>query len=403
MITVAEAEQVLATLRCAERIEQRPLSEAVGCVLAAPVRAQEASPPFSNSAMDGYAIRFADYQQLGESTAFTIVGESAAGHPYEGSIPPGGAVKISTGAPLPADADTVVPIEDVTVYGDRVHVEQPPRKGQHVKVAGTEFAPGAGLIDTGQLLLPPHLALIASQGIAQVTVYAPPRVAILVSGDELVDITAKPQFGQIRDSNSLMLRLVAEQAGTRVVQVRRVLDQLAATIAAVEAAVAEADIVISSGGVSVGEHDHIRAALQRLEFEELFWRIKQKPGKPMFAAARSGKWFFGLPGNPVSAYICFVHYLYPLLRRWQRHPHPHLDTVDAVLAQDVQNAQDRLHFVRVCLRRKGEMITATPLPRQASYMLTTIADADGYVKVEPRSKLPAGTKVTAHLFPGVVV
>ncbi len=403
MITVAEAESLLAHLPCATRIEHRLLTQAIGCILAEPVRAREPSPPFTNSAMDGYAIRFADYQHLGNATPFRIVGESAAGHPYQGRIPEGGAVKISTGAPLPTDADTVVPVEDVTVDGDALHIEQPLRKGQHVKVAGTEFPPGAVLINAGQLLLPPHLALIASQGITQVAIYAPPRVAILVSGDELVDITAQPLFGQIRDSNSLMLQLAAAQAGASVVQVRRVPDHLAATIAAVEEAVAEADIVISSGGVSVGEHDHIRAALQRLEFQELFWRIKQKPGKPMFAATRSEKLFFGLPGNPVSAYICFIHYLYPLLRRWQHHPRPHLDTLDAVLTQEVQNTQDRLHFVRVRLRREGETITATPLPRQASYMLTTIAGADGYIKVGPRMTVPAGAMVTAYLFPGAVV
>ncbi len=402
MITVAEAERILSTLPLPARTEQRALSAAMNMVLAESLTARSPSPPFTNSAMDGFAVRYADYRKFGPEHLFPIVGESAAGHPYTAALPEGAAVKISTGAPLPPGSDTVVPIEVVTVEDGAIRIHQVLQQGQHVKVQGKEFLPGDLLLPKGTLLLPPQLALIASQGIPTVTVFAPPRVAVLVSGDELVDFTETPAFGQIRDSNSLLLQLGVEQAGAAVAAVYRLPDQLEETIAKVRESMTVADVLLSSGGVSVGEHDYIRRALQQLGFVELFWRVKQKPGKPMFVATSSGgeKLFFGLPGNPVSAYLCFVHYVYPLLRRWYRHPHPAVRRIRALLKRPIQNSQARQHFVRVRVEETPEQRWAYPLEQQASYMLTSIAAADGYIAVPPDTELPAGAAVEVWLFPG---
>lgn len=401
MITVREAEQIFRSMELPSRKAQTPLTTALGRVLAEPLLATAPSPPFPNSAMDGFAIRFSDFIELGRDHLFPIVGESAAGHPFlQGAIPKGGAIKISTGAYLPPECDTIIPIEDAIVEEEGIRILSPPKRYQHIKFSGEEFQKDELLLESETLLLPPHLALAASQGYTHVTIYQPPSIALFVTGDELVDYSKMPQNGQIRDSNSPLLSTATIQAGGIIQTMRRLPDNPDAIYDAIKTARTDVDIIITAGGISVGEHDHIRETALQLGFEEIFWKVMQKPGKPFFVAQDGETFLFALPGNPVSAYICFLHYLFPLIRRWYHHPFPSLPRTTAVLESAIEEDRHRSTFLRVKLRYEDQQIIATPLSQQSSYMLRSIASADGYILIEVGKKLETGSTVTVFLFPG---
>jgi molybdopterin molybdotransferase len=280
-----------------------------GRTVAADVHAAHDLPPFDNSAMDGYAVRAVD---AGEE--LPIAGGSFAGDdPVR--LEPHTAMTIATGAPLPGGADAVVPVEKARVSGERVSFEGPVKLGDHVRRRGTDVPAHSVLVSAGSRLRPLALAAIATGGVDEVRCHRSPRVCVVVTGDELVPPGEPLAHGQIHESNSILIASRCRQAGAEVVRVVHVPDDAEATRSALSLALGEADVVITSGGVSVGTRDHVKPALAELGVEQLFWRIAVQPGRPTWCGLRDGRVVIGLPGNPLSVLVGLELLLLPVLRR----------------------------------------------------------------------------------------
>jgi molybdopterin molybdotransferase len=403
MISIQEALQILEENLPDPRIDTVDLAEAHGRYLAESISAPEPSPRYTNSAMDGYAVRWPDVMAASQETPvmLKVIGESRAGLPFAGEVKAQEAVHISTGAMLPTGADTVVRVEDTRKPTDAaVEILAVRFQGQDVRYEGEEFSCGDELLCAGTKLSARQLAILATVGHHQVKVFAPPRVSILITGSELVSSEATEiKSHQIRDSNSIMLQSVLQEAGASVHSCSNVKDELQATIDAISKAFNQGvDFILCSGGISVGDHDHVKEAAEAVGFKELFWRIRQKPGKPLFAAQKDSTYLFGLPGNPVSAYMCFVHYIRPLLftirgrgMMWK--------TITAMAGGEIANTGKRTNFIRVKIdQQDGQLPRITDIKKQGSHMLSSIVNADGYIIVEPGTAVNPGEAVNAFLF-----
>ena len=403
MISIQEALQILEENLPDPRIDTVDLAEAHGRYLAESISAPEPSPRYTNSAMDGYAVRWPDVMAASQETPvmLKVIGESRAGLPFAGEVKAQEAVHISTGAMLPTGADTVVRVEDTRKPTDAaVEILAVRFQGQDVRYEGEEFSCGDELLCAGTKLSARQLAILATVGHHQVKVFAPPRVSILITGSELASSEATEiKSHQIRDSNSIMLQSVLQEAGASVHSCSNVEDELQATIDAIIKAFNQGvDFILCSGGISVGDHDHVKEAAEAVGFKELFWRIRQKPGKPLFAAQKDSTYLFGLPGNPVSAYMCFVHYIRPLLftirgrgMTWK--------TITAMAGGEIANTGKRTNFIRVKIdQQDGQLPRITDIKKQGSHMLSSIVNADGYIIVEPGTAVNPGEAVNAFLF-----
>ena len=289
------------------------LAQARGRTLAADLAARRTQPPADVSAMDGYALRAADLADIPATLA--VVGMSSAGHRFEGAVGTGEAVRIFTGAPVPAGADTVLIQENTRREGDLVIALQGERKGRHIRAAGLDFSQGEVLLETGRRMGAAELALAAAMNHATLAVTRAPRVALLATGDELVKPGDNPGPDQIVASNSYAVAAYAEAAGAEVIDLGIAGDSYPALEAAIRAArTAKADVLVTLGGASVGDHDLVQSALAREGMELGFWRIAMRPGKPLMHGRLGDMHILGLPGNPVSAIVCAVLFLVPLVR-----------------------------------------------------------------------------------------
>jgi molybdopterin molybdotransferase len=403
MISIQEALQILQDNLPEARVDTVDLSEALGRYLAESITAPEPSPRYTNSAMDGYALRWADVKDASQENPVTlkVIGESRAGEPFDRDVNRNEAVHISTGAMLPSGADTVVRVEDTRKPSDAaVEILAVRCQGQDVRYEGEEFNCGDELLCAGIKLSARQLALLSTVGHYQVKVFSIPRVSILITGSELAsfeDKEIKPY--QIRDSNSIMLESALQEAGATVSSCSNVEDELQATINAIRNAVSQGvDFILCSGGISVGDHDHVKEAAEKVGFKKLFWRIRQKPGKPLFAAQKDSTYLFGLPGNPVSAFMCFIHYIRPLLftirgrgMTWK--------TITAMAGGEIANNGRRTNFIRVKIdQQEGQLPLITDIKKQGSHMLSSIVNADGYIIVEPGATVNPGEAVNVFLF-----
>lgn len=398
MITVAEAKSFVQAHIPPSRVERIPLATAHGYTLAEDVAASEASPRFTNSAMDGVAVRFTE-----NTDTFRLIGESAAGQPFTANVHTGEAVNISTGAALPEGADTVVPVEDCLIEGTSVRIPKPFVRGQWVRQKASEYSEGAQILTVGTVLRPAHIALAAQNGCSELLVFAPPRVGLIATGTEIIASAQNTdktlRAGQIFDANTPMLQAAIADVGGKCVMTHHVADSLQASIDALSKAAEECDIICTTGGISVGEHDHIKEAVQKLGFETIFWRVRQKPGKPLFFAKRDKTLLFGLPGNPVSTLMCFVHYVRPVIasmlgRTWQ------WQTAQARMSKSLVNTGGRAEFLRVRLNYLPESVLpiAVPLEKQESFMLTSLTEADGFVFLDIDAELSEGAPIEVLLF-----
>ena len=390
LISIAEArERVLAEVRPLPA-EDVPLGAALGRVLAEDARSAEDLPPFDSSAMDGFAV------VAGPAAELAIVGESRAGRPAERALAPGEAIRISTGAVVPAGADAVVPVERVEATDGRVRVPDT-TAGANIRRSGEDVRAGEAVISAGAELGPAELAVLAALGIPRARCGGAPAVAVLVTGDELVEPGEPLRPGQIRNSNAYALAAQASRAGARVTGTSVVGDERDATEAALAAALDHADVVCVSGGVSVGPHDHVKPALAALGVEERFWGVALKPGKPTWFGARDGKLVFGLPGNPVSAMVTFHLFARPALRALagaatpDRHAH-------AILDEPWKLNPGREQVLRCRLRAADDGWHVAPTKAQGSHVLSSMLDADAFALVPAgEGELAPGARVDIEL------
>ncbi|HKH16397.1 MAG TPA: gephyrin-like molybdotransferase Glp [Solirubrobacteraceae bacterium] len=387
----------LVAAACAQPLpaEAVPLDAAAGRIAAEDARSAVDLPPFDRSAMDGYAVLAADTDP---PRALVLAGELAAGDVAASELSPGSAIAITTGAALPEGADTVLRMEDARVDGDRVTPAGPVARGLHVRYRGEDVARGDVLAPAGRELGVHHVTALASAGVGEVAVRRRPVVHVLATGAELLELGAPPEPGRIHESNRLTLRLLAERAGAEVVVHPVVPDDPGATAAAVEAALA-GDVLAVSGGVSVGPHDHVKPALQERGVDEVFWRVRLKPGRPLWFGRRDATLVFGLPGNPLSTVACFLLFVGPALRRLQGEAGAAPPFVPARLAVPARPADGRTTLLTARLVRGSDgVLEATPTEGQGSHLTGALAASDGFVAIpHDAGELPAGSRVDALL------
>jgi molybdopterin molybdotransferase len=412
----AARREILARVRATAAQNVR-LGEALGRRLAVDAVADGQFQPFDNSAMDGFAVRAAEVAEAGADSAvsLTIVDESRAGHPATHAVKPGEAIAISTGAVLPAGADAAIRVEDTEVEapigaqvaagdgagssgygGGTVLIKAAVAPGENVRRAGEDIAAGATVLPAGTELGPAELGALATIGLDPVPVHRRPRVAVVTSGDELVPAGMPLRPGQIHDSNSQTVPALVRLAGGEVVTTRHAPDNPQGTRAALLRAL-EADVTIICGGVSVGEHDHVKAALADLDAEQVFWRVALKPGGPTWFGTRNETLVFGLPGNPVSVMATFLLFVRPALLAMSG-GEPTARRVTARLGADYEKPTDRAHAARCRLDLDERGWIATPLPRQGSHILTSMVAADCLALIPTEiASLKAGDPVEIEL------
>lgn len=391
LITVAEARG-----RVLDAVEPLPaerlsLEGALGRTLAEEVRSAVEVPPFDSSAMDGFAL------VAGPGGELPVVGEARAGSPWEGRVEEGSAVRISTGAPLPAGATAVVPVER-TEPGSNGAVRVPDtRPGANVRRAGEDVGAGDVVLRAGTLLGPAELGVLASLGRPEVACAAVPRLALVLTGDELAEPGEALAPGQIWSSNGVVLASLGARAATQVVSRENVGDDPDATRRALASALDSADAVCVSGGVSVGPHDHVKDALHELGAEERFWGVALKPGKPTWFGVRGRTLAFGLPGNPVSAFVTFQLFVLPALRALQGGD-PAARRGMARLDEPIARSPARDQAVRVRLRASEDGWRAAPTGPQGSHQLTSMLGADALALIPAgEGELAAGERVELEL------
>jgi molybdenum cofactor synthesis domain-containing protein len=372
----------------------RPLGDAVGLVTADDVVAEEAVPPFANTAMDGYAVRAADTARAGPEAPvrLAVAGELPAGHPPTQSVEEGEAIRIMTGAPMPDGADAVVMVEYTERDGDAVRVLHAAKPGDHVRAAGGDLAPGDPVFPTGTVLGPAHVGVLASLGFHEVEVVARARVGVLSTGDELVERGAlRP--GQIRDSNRPMLLALVGGTGADAVNLGLAPDDERVISRTLEDAPATCDAVITSGGVSVGDFDYVKAALDRLGGLQSV-QVAIKPAKPLAFGVIDGTPVFGLPGNPVSSLVSFELFARPALLTMMGHRARFRPEVTATAERAMPRKPDgKLHLDRVWVRVDGDGYAAARTGDQASNVLSATALANGLALLPDGDGVPEGGEV----------
>ena len=362
--------------------EHAPLAEAAGRVLAEALKSRRTQPPADVSAMDGYAVRAADV--AGAPVRLKVIGEVPAGKPFNTRIGPGEAARIFTGGFVPDGADAIVVQEQTRRDGDAVEVQKPSVTGRHVRRQGLDFRAGETLFAKGHRLTARDLALVAGMNHPLVPVYRKPKVALFATGDELVPPGTEPGPGQIVYSNGFALAALIRAEGADVIDLGVVGDRLEETIAAVRRARdLGADILVTTGGASVGDYDFVNRALAAEGIDLSFWKIAMRPGRPLMHGRLGTMAVLGVPGNPVSSYVCAVLFLVPLIRKLTGRSDLVAPTETAGLGCDLPENDERADYLRATLRRGPDGLIATPFKAQDSSMMAPLAKADCLVIRDP--------------------
>ncbi|HXV08272.1 MAG TPA: gephyrin-like molybdotransferase Glp [Burkholderiales bacterium] len=383
--------------------ERLHIRAALGRVLAEDVLSGIDVPAHDNSAMDGYAFPHADLKSVGE-TSFAVVGTSFAGKPFAGQVGAGQAVRIMTGGVMPAGADSVVMQERVTASGDTVRIPAGQQEGQNVRLAGADIRRGSVVFRCGQILRPAEIGMLASLGIGEAAVFRKLRVAFFSTGDELVGIGSPLAAGQIYDSNRYTIHGMLTRLGCEVLDLGVIRDDPAAIERAFREASQSADVVITSGGVSVGEADFVKQILNRLG-EVLFWKIAMRPGRPLAYGKLGQAHFFGLPGNPVSAMVTFYQFVRDALLVLMGVPEPQpLPTFKALCTSPIKKAPGRTEFQRGILSHAPDgRWTVRVTGDQSSGILSSMSQANCFIVLrDDQGAAPAGTEVDVQVLEGII-
>jgi molybdopterin molybdotransferase len=381
--------------------EPVPLREALGRILAVDVESADPVPGFDNSSMDGFAVRAEDTRGAGAGAPVTlsVADESKAGRPARSALHDGEAIGISTGAVIPDGADSVVRIEDTSVRDGRVEIEAEVKPGTNVRHAGDDIEPGATVLRHGVRIGAAELGVLASVGVATVSCIRRPRVAVLTTGDELLEPGDPVKPGGVRNSNAYTIPALARSAGAELVATATVRDDPDQTLAAIARSF-DSELAVICGGVSVGGHDHVKGALASLGVDQVFWRVALKPGKPTwFGVAPQGALVFGLPGNPVSAMVTFLLFVRPAIMGMSGAASRE-EWVHATLDQDLPRAPGRAHAVRCRVEAREDGWHAWPTGDQDSHVLTSMLGAEALAIVPADADPPAaGDTVELMLLP----
>jgi molybdopterin molybdotransferase len=395
----AARERVLEKIKPLQPLEL-PLTEAYGGVLSQSVTAERDIPDFASSAMDGFAVRSSEVAGATPSSPveLRVVGRAAIGERPEGTVGGGEAFRIATGAPVPAGADTIVPVENTETSGDVVRILSGSPEGKHIRRSGEDVRAGETLVQAGRRLQAPELGLLATAGVSHPLVHPRPRVVVLSTGDELIPPTQRPEYGQVRDANGYTLFAALREAGAAPILAGIVRDDVDRFKETVFSHLTQADAFVSSGGVSVGERDVVKAAFFR-RGEVDFYRVAMQPGMPQGFGEIEGKPFFGLPGNPVSVFVSFEVFIRPALMKMMGRRQVFRPEIPARLEEDVTGPSGKMQFARVRVRSTKEGWVATPTGGRGSNLIGTVAKANGLAIVPVGVETAAaGTQVKVMLF-----
>ena len=388
-IAVQEAKEILKGLSLTGVKAQLPLQKALGSWTANPIHAPMQVPSFDNSGMDGYAFAWADG---GDSRQLAQVVQ--AGTFPDFTLQPGTAVRIFTGAPVPKGADTIVQQEWVRVEGDRIFFDlEKLNQGMNFRRAGSQCEQGQLILQEGTRITPGTLGLLASMGVAEVTVFAAPQVSIILTGDEVVEVGQALQPGQIYNANGPALLGYLSQLGITEVKIFKVRDDPNEVIRVIGEALASSDVLLLTGGISVGDFDFVKGGLAQNGVETLFYKVKQKPGKPLLAGVKGSKLVFALPGNPASVLTCFMQYVKPSLGQWMGNPAAWEQARSYPIATNWEKQVKLTVFLKARLVR-GQ---AEVMPGQESFNLLSFGSADGLIEIgEDQQALKEGTLVSFY-------
>lgn len=391
MVSVEEALQIIAKHTPIVQRVALPLSRSKGMVMAQDVHAPLNLPPFDQSAMDGYAIR------IHPEMEYVIIGEVAAGDGKEVQLKAGEAVRIFTGAMVPKTANAVVMQEKVTRLGERITLLEEAVAKSNIRLCGEQISKGVLALPKGTKLTPPAIGFLAGMGIEEIEVFDKPRIGIVITGNELVVGGEALKPGQIYEGNSKMILAAVEDFGINVCTTYQVADNFMATCEVLTKAFLENDVVLVNGGISVGDHDYVYKALKVLDVEPLFYKVKQKPGKPLFFGKRGDKTVFALPGNPAAALTCFYLYVYPSLQKIKGQLGNGLERRKLMITTPVTNTLGRALILKARILESGEVDI---LEGQSSAMLHTYSLANALVFVpESVAEIQKGSLVEVLVLP----
>jgi molybdopterin molybdotransferase len=369
------------------------LRHSFGLVLAGDIFASEPFPRFANSAVDGYALSF---KRDSEWKTLKIQGEIPAGNFFRGNLMAGHALRIFTGAPVPRGTSAVIMHEDVKQVNGSIVLLENPKPNANIRFRGEDFPKGALLIKKGTILSPRHLALLAAVGCRKISAYPSPQVSIFATGSELLKAGEPLKAGKIRDCNTILLEALVKQTGAVAHPLGNVADEPGEIRKAIRDGLKK-DMLLISGGVSVGKYDFVKELLKKEGVQEIFWKVDIKPGKPLFFGKKGKTLVFGLPGNPVSVFVTFEEFVRPALRKLQgKIPLEH-KRIQGYLAQEFQNGS-RFHFVRVKGRSTQKGYAIKPLKGQGSHMIGELVASNALLPVKPKQKIKKNQCVVVRQF-----
>lgn len=398
MVTVQQAKKLLANNITSLEPIYLNLEAALSHIIAEDISTPIDLPPFTSSAMDGYAIRISDVNGIG-TAKLKISGEVKAGNSKILTVKGGCAIKIYTGAPIPIGADCVVIQENTQQIHDHVIIKVIPKENENIRRQGEEIKKGKKVIKKGTLINPGTIGFLSVMGISKVKVIRKPRVYLIVTGNELVRPGDILEPGQIYDSNSFAISSALKEMGIDDIKLVRKKDNFKAIERIFKKAVIESDMIIFTGGVSVGKYDYVRDLLDNVRYETVFYKVEQKPGKPLYFGKYEKKVIFGLPGNPVSSLVCFYEYVYPALRKMMGHSRIYLEEKSLPLLKTIKCKNDKVNFLSGSVSRGSVM----PLQNQQSHMMSSFAKANSLIFVPKYRKiLKKGDNVKVHILPSII-